>query len=157
MKISTCCFTGHRFISENERESLQEHLLLEIEKLILHGVKFFGTGGALGFDTMAARAVLKLRNKYAHIRLILVLPCKEQAKSWSEKDKEVYMQIFSEADKIVYTSAHYSRGCMHIRNRHLVDYSKHCICYLNKKSGGTAYTVDYAQQKGLHIINLGLC
>jgi len=42
---------------------------------------------------------------------------------------------------------------MHKRNRHLVDNSSVCVCYLNKENGGTAYTVDYAGKKGLELIN----
>ncbi len=44
--------------------------------------------------------------------------------------------------------------CIVKRNRHLVDYSSACICYLNKSTGGTAYTVEYAKKRGLQIINL---
>ena len=44
---------------------------------------------------------------------------------------------------------------MHKRNRHLVDNSSLCIAYLTKESGGTAYTVNYARQSGLTIINIG--
>ena len=40
------------------------------------------------------------------------------------------------------------------RNRHLVDNSSVCVCYLTKDSGGTAYTVRYAKEKGLEIVNL---
>ena len=40
------------------------------------------------------------------------------------------------------------------RNRHLVDHSGTCICYLTRSAGGPAYTVDYARKKGLRIINL---
>ena len=58
------------------------------------------------------------------------------------------------ADKVVYTEQAYTRGCMHKRNRHLVDNSSVCVCYLNRESGGTAYTVDYAGKQGLEIINL---
>ena len=43
---------------------------------------------------------------------------------------------------------------MHRRNRHLVDHSGTCICYLTRSTGGTAYTVDYARKKGLRIINV---
>ena len=45
---------------------------------------------------------------------------------------------------------------MHKRNRHLVDNSSVCVCYLNKENGGTAYTVRYAGKKGLEIINLAI-
>ena len=40
------------------------------------------------------------------------------------------------------------------RNRHLVNHSSACICYLEKPTGGTAYTVNYARKCGLQIINL---
>lgn len=43
---------------------------------------------------------------------------------------------------------------MQKRNRHLVDNSSACICYLTKPTGGTAYTVNYASEHGLMIINI---
>ena len=43
---------------------------------------------------------------------------------------------------------------MHQRNRALVDRSAFCICYLRTQTGGTAYTVRYAREKGLKIWNL---
>ncbi len=55
---------------------------------------------------------------------------------------------------MVYTSQEYTKGCMFKRNRHLVDNSSVCICYLTKNNGGTAYTVDYAEKQGLEVINL---
>ena len=45
-------------------------------------------------------------------------------------------------------------GCMHVRNRHLVDFSSYCICYQTKETGGTAYTVNYAKENGLIIYNV---
>ena len=38
--------------------------------------------------------------------------------------------------------------------RRLVEESRVCVCHLGKKTGGTAYTVRYARQKGLTVINL---
>lgn len=154
MKGQTCCFTGHRNIPANEYSKIQKLLESELIQLIHQGVRYFGAGGALGFDTMAAQTVLKLRGEFRHIHLILVLPCIEQTKGWNVKNIKMYDQILSEADKVVYTSKHYYRGCMHKRNRYLVDNSDFCVCYLAKSNGGTAYTVDYARQKGLQIINL---
>ena len=152
MKNQTCSFTGHRDISANTKQ--KKRLESELRKLITQGIRYFGAGGALGFDTMAALAVLKLREEFSHVRLILVLPCKEQTKSWDEKDKKTYKQILDKADKVIYTAEHYHSGCMHKRNRHLIDNSSVCICYLTNSKGGTAYTVNYARQKGLRIINL---
>lgn len=116
------------------------------------GYQYFGAGGALGFDTLAANTVLELKNIYPHIKLILVLPCKEQTKGWKQYDIDEYERIRSKADKVVYTAEHYYNGCMQKRNRHLVDNSSLCICYLTKETGGTAYTVRYARTKRIGVV-----
>jgi len=152
-KDRTCCFTGHRELTET-KAFIKKRLKKEIEKLIEKGVIFFGAGGALGFDTLAALTVLELKKKHPQIKLIMVLPCREQAEKWSEADKQIYIGVLYKADKVTYTSEHYHRGCMHVRNRRLVDFSKYCIAYLKEESGGTAYTVGYAREKGLEVINI---
>ena len=84
----------------------------------------------------------------------MVLPCKDQTKGWTREDEKIYNQILKKADKVVYTSENYYNGCMHKRNRRMTDNSGVCVCYITKNIGGTAYTVDYAKQKGLRIINM---
>ena len=125
-----------------------------LEDLIDNGYCYFGAGGALGFDTIAAQTVLGLKKKHPEIKLILVLPCKNQTRGWEEKDVSVYESIIEQADKVVYTQEHYDRGCMFKRNRHLVDNSSVCVAYLTEEKGGTAYTVNYANQKGVKVINI---
>lgn len=154
MKDRTACFTGHRFIPADQYDTINGRLTEVIISLIHKGYRFFGAGGALGFDTMAAQAVLMLRHQYPHICLILVLPCLSQARRWSEHDQAVHERIKAHADKVVYTAQEYSKGCMHRRNRHLVDNSSACICYLTEMTGGTAYTVRYALTQGIEVINI---
>lgn len=156
MKKQTCCFTGHRKIPPEQYERIAQRLKAEITALIHRGVVYFEASGALGFDTMAARAVLELKKDYPLIKLILVLPCKTQTRGWSQADKAIYEIIQKACDRYVYTSDEYVSGCMHKRNRRLVDDSRYCICYLAERSGGTAYTVEYAQKKGLTVINLAV-
>ncbi len=152
--MKTCCFTGHRKIPAEEQAAVAARLRETLIDLIEQGVCCFGAGGALGFDTLAAQTVLDLKCTYPHIRLILVLPCKDQDAHWSQSDKAVYEAILSQADKIVWTAEHYHRGCMHVRNRRLVDNADVCVCYLRKQRGGTAYTVEYAREKGLPVRNM---
>lgn len=85
---------------------------------------------------------------------ILVLPCVSQADRWSHTDRWVYEKIKTQADKVVCISKEYTQDCMFKRNRHLVDCSGVCVCYLTKPSGGTAYTVKYAASGGLTIVNI---
>lgn len=129
-------------------------LRVTIRTLIQNGYQYFGAGGALGFDTMAAQMVLSLKSEFPNIKLILVLPCKNQTDRWRENDRAIYEEIKAQADKVVYITESYTSDCMMRRNRHLVDYSSVCVCYLTRKQGGTAYTVDYAHHKGVRVINL---
>ena len=111
-------------------------------------------GGALGFDTLAAQTVLSLKEYYPQIKLVLALPCQEQTRGWPAKDIEKYGHILNSADEIIYTAEKYFPGCMHARNRYMAERSDVCICYLTEDKGGAAYTVKYAKQKGLRIINI---
>ena len=103
---------------------------------------------------LAAETVLKLKNQYPAIKLILVLPCKEHDKYWSVAEKIRFADIMRRADKIVYVSHDYTSDCTFKRNRHFVDNISLCICYMTKSTGGTAYTVDYAGRTGYGVINL---
>ncbi len=154
-RIQTCCFTGHRELPTGwDRRKLAARLEKTVVEQIEKGVRFFGAGGARGFDALAAETVLKLKKKYPDIKLILVLPCMTQTRGWPTGDVEQYERIKDRADKVIYTSREYTKGCMFKRNRHLVNNSSVCICYKTKDSGGTAYTVHYAEERGLEIINV---
>ncbi|MBE6633389.1 MAG: DUF1273 domain-containing protein, partial [Ruminococcaceae bacterium] len=87
--MKTVCFTGHRHISPQEREPLETALSREILQQIQQGATCFRAGGAVGFDTMAALAVLKHRCDYPDIRLELILPCPSQPARWSAEDVRV--------------------------------------------------------------------
>ena len=64
MRFETCCFSGHRVIPEDVREPLREALEREIRFLIKCGLYCFCSGGALGFDLMAAQVVLELKKEH---------------------------------------------------------------------------------------------
>lgn len=153
-KSKTCCFTGHREVNPDHLSIIKTKLKTIIIDLIERGYVLFCTGGALGFDTLVARSILNLKKDYPFIKLALVLPCVNQATQWNEIDRMEYENIKEKADEVVYTSTYYYRGCMHKRNRYLVDNSSACICYMLKDKGGTAYTVQYAKKRSLLIYNV---
>lgn len=152
----TCFFSGHRDILRKDYPLLQKKIEQKVEHLIAQGVTYFGVGGAMGFDTLAALTVIKLRRRYPHIRLAVILPCQDYPNSWREEDKEVYERVLRRANKVVYTAERYYNGCMYKRNRHMADRSGWCICYLDRPTGGTAYTISYALSVGVKIINLAM-
>lgn len=151
----TVCFTGHRHIPSCDRQELEKELEKEIVKQISQGATVFRTGGALGFDTAAACAVLKLKKKYPQIRLELILPCPSQTEKWSAQDTALYEKILAKADTHRYVSTFYFSGLLQLRNRALVEGADVCIAYLNHShGGGTAYTSALAIRSGLEYINL---
>ena len=154
MKNRTCCFTGHRNIPADKYADIQKQLDSYVLTLINEGAVTFITGGARGFDTMAALTILRIKKMCSHIRLSLILPCKNQTKGWAQSDIKTYNRILKKADEVIYTSERYYPGCMHVRNRRMVDESCVCVCFLTNTNSGTAYTTRYARQKRVYVINL---
>jgi uncharacterized phage-like protein YoqJ len=152
MRDQTCCFTGHRSIPTERFAKLKQELETVVGQLIKKGICNFAAGGALGFDTLAAKVVLQLREAYPQIHLILVLPCRDQTRGWNTEAIQCYEWIKSQADCIIYAGDRYVRGCMHRRNRYLIDTSSVCVAYCTRSTGGSAYTVDYARRKGIPVI-----
>ena len=152
-KSITCCFTGHRNVSQNPL--LYASTRMEIEKAYSLGYRIFCAGGALGFDTVAALNVLALReNGYSDIKLHLVLPYPDQHAKWNRYDQHTFEEILKRANSVEYVSDTYTKWCMHTRNRRLVELSSYCICFMDDEKSGTGYTVNYARKNGLRIVNL---
>lgn len=61
LRAKTCCFTGHRSLSGAEKLKAAVRLRRVIEEQIKAGIVFYGAGGALGFDTLAAQTVLDMK------------------------------------------------------------------------------------------------
>lgn len=147
------CFTGHRALF-HDAVWLSGAIDTALEELYQKGCRRFLAGGALGFDTLAARRVLALRDRHEGVSLILVLPCRGQELRWNTTCRTEYDYILSMADETIYLRDSYEKGCMHERNRYLADHSAICLCYLTKLHGGTYYTVQYAKKQGLSVMNL---
>lgn len=152
--MKVCCFTGHRILSTQQNIALSRLLNRHIIALLERGFTEFRTGGALGFDTLAALRVLALREKYPQCRLVLYLPCRTQSNAWREGERALYEQIKRAADEVHILHEEYTPSCMQERNRALVDGSDVCIAYLTRSTGGTKQTFLYALRKGLEVINL---
>ena len=161
-KRISCSFTGHRILSPEERQDLLPALKSTVLYLISQGVKEFHSGGALGFDTLAASVVFDIAREHNDVKLVLDLPYEKQSEKWSDTDKRFYDFIKSKADII---NVHFPNPknkeeavkALLSRNRIMVDKSHYCVCYLkdeDAKRGGTAYTVNYAKLHDTQIINL---
>ena len=156
LRAKTVCFTGHRRISE-PREEVERRVEKVVEELIRQGYLYFGAGGARGFDAISSETVLRLKERYPQIHLILVLPFDEQysrENDWTSADIEQYRWLKARASKIVTIASSYSPGIYYRRNRHLVDNSSVCVAYMTRRDSGTGYTVSYAREHSIKIINI---
>lgn len=154
MKNFTCCFTGHRRLPEKKMKQILISLDREVDNLIAKGVTNFISGGALGFDQVAASLIVTKKNMGKNIRLIFALPCKDQDKLWNEQQKGNYQEMLLEADEIIYVSEEYSFACMKKRNCFMVERSAYCICALLQEKSGTGQTVRNATKNGVQVINV---
>lgn len=151
MNKKICSFTGHRVIYNYP--DMKEQVKKTIISLINDGYGFFLNGGAIGFDTLCALTVIELKKDY-DVKLNMILPCEDQDEKWNEQQKRTYRYILENADSIEYISKEYSAGCMQQRNRALCDRCDLLLAYLNKQSGGSYYTVNYAKKINKPVINL---
>lgn len=149
-----CCFTGHRKMDGEAMQIVSILLDKALASLVSNGVTVFRSGGAMGFDTIAALKVIELRAENKNLSLELYLPCREQSDKWDERSREYYAYILSKADKVIYVRENYIKGCMLERNRNMVDGSDFCIGYCTAEKGGSAYTLKYAKKKNVRVINL---
>ena len=125
-KEKTCCFTGHRIVANDFNEDV---LSRGIEYVIKQGVDTFICGGAMGFDTLCALAVLKAKKKHPHISLHIYAPCNNQSEKWGLKDRATYKKILKKADFVDMPDESYFDGCMKIRNYKMVDASAFCAAF----------------------------
>ena len=153
-KLSVCCFTGHRRIEPMHRAKLPGLLRRQIITLVSENVTTFATGGAKGFDTLAAEAVLDVKTQQPFIRLIVVAPCADQSSRWGAADVTRYERIRRQADEFICLADTYTPRCMKARNRALVDMSGVCVAYCLRERSGTYHTMRYAKQNCLTVINL---
>ncbi|MBQ8352117.1 MAG: DUF1273 family protein [Clostridia bacterium] len=154
MEPNRCCFTGHRRIESSLLLPLTAHLDVTLTALIRMGCLHFYAGGALGFDTLAAERTLAMRATYPEIALHLLLPCRDQCRSWSSEECVRYEQILAQADSYRYVSEAYSAAAMTKRNHALIANADVCVAFLQKQASGTGQTVRAAKAAGLTIINL---
>ena len=155
----TCCVTGHRVIPPGEERKIYIRTRYILLRLIREKrVRYFGVGGAVGFDMLAAELLMRIREKEEHqIRIISVLPYPwwQETDDWTDELRRREKIILSASDKIVCVRPAYEKGVYLLRDRKLVDGSAYCVSYCNRPGTGTAYTVKYALDRKVQVLNAG--
>ena len=153
----TCCLTGHRKIPPGEERKIMVRARNILLRLIReHNVRYFGVGGAVGFDMLAAEYLLNLKaHEEQQIKIISVLPYPawREKEDWTDELRAREEKILQACDKVVYVRQEYEKGVFLLRDRKLVDGSAYCVSYCNQPQTGTAYTVKYALNHGVKVFN----
>lgn len=149
-KAKTCSVTGHRVTYKDlNLEKLKEEFI----KLIKDGYDTFLIGMALGFDTVCFQTLEKLREEN-NIKIIAVVPCKNQSYKFTSEQKEEYQRMLQVANETLYISQEYTKNCMIKRNDFLVKNSSSIVVYLRRDFGGTFYTYNKAKKENIKIIEI---
>ena len=158
----SCCFTGHRPEKlpwgEDEQDPrclrLKERIADAVDIAYAQGYRHFICGMARGCDFYFGEYILALRKEHSDITLEAAIPCPTQARHWQVWEQERYDALLSACDLQIMVSQHYHPGCMHRRDRYMVDHSSLLIAAFNGTPGGTSYTMEYAMKQGIDIIDL---
>ena len=154
-KSKSLAFTGHRTVPVERQNEIRARLVEVVSVACKSGITCFYSGMAMGFDLMAAEAVLSLKGRYPNIRLIAVVPFRRQSCRWPSIEKERYQKIISQADRVIVLSEYYFKGCLLRRNDFMLEHSCGVIAFYDGKPyGGTFYTCREALKKGMDIVNL---
>ena len=149
--MSICCFAGHSNYYFDE--SQKQHLKYLIEKLINeNNLKEFWVGNYGGFDSISARIVCDLKNKYNDIKLCLVIP-------YLTKKITDYRELYTKFDEIIMADIpqntpkrFYIVKC----NEYMINKSDYLIAFVNHGWGGAALTYKYAKKnKSIKVYNIG--
>ena len=158
----SCCFTGHRPGKlpwrYNEFDprclKLKRRIADAVELAYEQGFRHFLCGMAMGCDLYFCEAVLALREHHPDVTVESAIPCPTQADAWPPAQGERFGRLVAACDFETMVSGQYTSTCMLRRDRYLVDHASLLIAAFDGTSGGTRYTVEYALNQGLAIVDL---
>jgi len=147
MRRKRCFFIGHR----DTPHEVFELLRAAVEKHIVeYGVTEFIVGHYGGFDSMAAKAVIVAKKKHPHVSLLLLLPY-HPAEHPIETPEGFDSTYYPEGMETVPRNVAIIRS-----NRYMVDHASLLIAVFDGTAGGTQYTMQYAMQRGLNIVDISV-
>lgn len=147
--MKSCCFCGHGREWEVDLR-VSETVTAYMEQLILYReVDTFYSGGMGCFDALCDGLVRKLKKKYPHISLYLVVSYLTQDLN---RNRAFYEQAY---DAIIFPELEgvYFKAAIQKRNRWMIDHAAYMIAYVRNHTGGARQSYQYARRTGIVIRN----
>ncbi len=161
---TTACFTGHRpekLPDSGNRHStatrvIKSMLYARVADAVNDGYDTFITGMQRGIDLWAGEIVLSLMAQ-SNLRLVCAIPYEGFGKEFTGVDRWTYERLLESSSAKITLCPHYTKDCMALRNRFMVDNSSRLIAVANDPKSGTGQTLRYARSSKLDIrlIDLG--
>lgn len=153
--LPSAAFTGHRHIPYVKYPQIKGRLKVAIYNAYLQGIRNFRCGMAVGFDILAAEAVLELKEQLHDISLSAIVPYRNQSERFAPAARKKYNAILEKSDDVTVLSEDYYTRCFHERNDYMIQHSSLLIAYFDgTPKGGTLYTCNKAAAKGVPVNNL---
>lgn len=128
-KAKTCCIIGGTN-KKNDTDNPQEQFMFRIKgellRLYRQGVRTFLCGMAAGAETVAAEAVLALRdNTLPDLRLVGILAWEERTNNWSEPDRDRFFAVMERCDEEIMLQTAYTEGALERQREYLLQSSEY--------------------------------
>ncbi len=153
------CFSGHRpeklpdggDINSCAVRAVMSMVYMEIINGISEGYTRFITGMSRGVDLWAGEMVAELKCQGENIELIAALPYPSFTDSFTGKSNWTAGHILANADKVCTVSPAYSKDCMRLRNKFMVDNSDKLVAVFSDSRSGTGQTIRLAEKAGIEV------
>ena len=137
-------FCGHSSLATGAYCDIKKRVISELEALISEGADTFLLGGYGDFDTLCAVAVRELKEKYPHIRSVLVIPYIDRTFDKALYDESMYPDIENVP----------KRFAISYRNKEMVKRADALVAYITHEFGGAYTTYKFAKSKKKRIIEI---
>lgn len=149
--MTVCTFAGHR---EVYQANISDKLDEAISQIVDSDDSFrFLVGGMGDFDGMCSSAVRRAKRNHPDKQISLELVLPYLTKGLNE-NKDYYESSYDDVIVPIELAETHYKSVITKRNRWMIDKSDWLIAFVYRDFGGAYTTMQYAEKKGLQIINL---
>lgn len=148
MMEKTCCFTGHKNLTQEQAIEALHLLIKRVNELTIEGYTHFISSFANDTDVLLAQIIGSFRYKNKNLVLEAVIPIENKLNSL---DKIKYALMLY--NKVTVMQEQRGHECFQKRNKYMIDNSGVVVALWDEKTSKEAYNaVNYARSQGKEII-----
>ena len=150
MTEKTCCFTGHKNLTQEQAIEALHLLIKRVNELTIEGYTHFISSFANDIDVLLAQIIGSFRYKNKDLILEAVIPIENKLNSL---DKIKYALMFY--NKVTVIQEQCGPECFQKRNKYMIDNSDVVVALWDEKTSKETYNaVNYARSQGKEIIRM---